>query len=404
MGLVRRAMCGALCAMCSMMGCDRGATTQQASTLPEARIAPEALGDAPQHDVATWALPEAKKRAALPPATPAPLRPCHARFEPHDIPIEQWERADQAGTRALDLGACRVEAWRALEDGALALAYNLPNRSGGAAQDLRLLVYEADGTLRYSARQGRQASGGGFVTSYQGSFITAHAPHLLCFGTRWDVNVQVSCLDLASGERRWEGTFDQWSGVTPQAIGAGLAVASTTTMRRHYAYSGVEMRSARLDASGSRGSLYASDATSLFFAPGDEGAQWLAAYDLETMKRRWMRALPGAIEAHTQLIAPEQDLLVVKHQDALLGLNTGDGALRWRVKVGILTPPMVAAHGRVYVLQRHAEAVNQLLALNATTGALEAWVEVAGALDLSAPLGVPVIATATTALTLGEPL
>ena len=350
------------------LGCER-------SPHPSAAPPPQTLTYSPLPALQARALGsmmEPGLRVELELGAPVQASPCHERFEPHERPLERWPFEDAAQVAGA-LMACRPEAFERLSDGTLALAYALPARpESGLGPDLRVSRYDARGDLMWTHRVNRQERAGGALPAE--SFVLDLPPHLICAGTTWEMTVQVHCLARQDGQARWRGQLPFWSGMRPQALGMSLYFADMAALRRHYPYSGVEQRYVRLDGSGGKLALYATDGQRLYFGPNRGGPYTLTAYDLKEMAPRWGVELGVELDATFAVASPQ--VLVVKRLDELWGIDPQTGDRLWALQVEQDRPQLIAHQDALWMLWRRADQANALLHLDARTGQVRAWASV----------------------------
>lgn len=319
---------------------------------------------------------------------------CHRIFEPNERPLEQWPFEDEP-TAMATLFACKAEAYTPYGERGHMVAYALPNTpEHGSAVDMRLVVYDDQGKLRFSHRVVRSDQGPHFLSNFRESFALDLPPHLICTGTAWELNIQIHCLGREDGDIKWRGQLPFWSGISPQAQGMSLYFADLSALRKHYPYSGVEQRYKRLDGPGGRLGIYATDGKHLFFGPNRGGPYTLTAYHFKDMEHVWGRELKQELDATFSFSASDAQVLVLKHQQELWALDTGSGDLLWQLDVEQDRPALAHINQTLYLLWRREQKPNILVALNARDGKPQWWAKT--------PTGVTTLSAMRGNLLLGE--
>lgn len=266
---------------------------------------------------------------------------------------------------------CSPEAYRRLEDGTRYIAYRLaPDPSGG--RDLRFVAYGPEGDKKWAYLLGRSDYSENFAANFRSSFIAPLPPHLVCVGTLWAADTQVSCLDAETGEPEWEGKIGFWSGIPLRGHDVALHGADITGLTRRYPYSGVEMERTEFDREGGHAGLYVTDGERLYFAPPEGEPSRLTAYSFASMEPTWRTELPGRPDSgFTEAGFAEHGIVAVKIEERLYGFDADDGAVRWAFEVGDDRPPIAAGPDRMYLFLQRPEQPSLLFAIAPDSGDIE---------------------------------
>lgn len=281
-------------------------------------------------------------------------------------PLDPFPFAER-NDRAERLASCGVEGIARLDDGALALAWSTNATRGSRVTDLRLAVWNANGSLRWFADLDRSREAANWVANFRHSFITPFGDHL-CAGTLWEGDTQVMCLEVKNGQATWKGSLPFWSGIDPQPGDNGLIVADLSAITQRYPFSGAEMRHQKLEGLGGRAGYYSSDGKRLYFAPSRVDAPPLIAYDLATFEEQWRTPLPAAPTSTLAEAFARFHRLLVQVDEQLFALDTESGAIAWAYDIGADVPTIAADDASIYVLARRADLPNRLVALDPATG------------------------------------
>src|SRR5690606_15057460 len=127
----------------------------------------------------------------------------------------------------------------------------------------------------------------------------------------------------------------------PVGLDNSLFSAGIKGLTRRYPFNGVEMRHRDFEQPGGRGSLYTSDDKSLYSATGTPDSI-LSSYNLPDMSLRWQLQLPNKPQTSYHHILPAHDLLLIKIDDTLYGIDTQLGNVRFALTIGIDHPPIAA--------------------------------------------------------------
>jgi len=269
------------------------------------------------------------------------------------------------------LYGCDPEAYRKLEDGRRYVAYGEPPGRAGS-RDLQLVAYDSEGKRNWAYRMDRSRTGEQFTASFRSSFIAPLLPHLVCVGTLWADETQLSCLEADSGTAEWEGTLDFRSGIPFRGYDTALHGADRSGLTRRYPYSGVEMERTDFRGEGGPGALYATDGEQLFFAPSEGEPSRLTAYSFETMEPTWRAELPEPPDAgYAEGAFADHETVAVKLRERFYGLDTSSGAVRWAFEVGDDRPSVASGPDRLYLLLQRAQRANLLYAVEPASGNIE---------------------------------
>jgi len=266
---------------------------------------------------------------------------------------------------------CSPEAYRRLEDGSRYIAYRLaPDPSGG--RDLRFVAYGPEGSRQWSYLLRRDDYTESFAANFRSSFIAPLLPHLVCAGTLWADETQVSCLDAETGEAEWEGTLGSWSGIPLQGHDVALHDADLTGLTRRYPYSGVEMERTEFDREGGHAGLYVTDGERLFFASGEGQPRRLTAYSFASLEPLWRTELPGGPDSgFSEAAFAEHGVVAVKIEEHLYGFDVDDGSVRWAYEIGDDRPPIAAGPDRLYLFLQRSEQPSLLFGIAPGSGDIE---------------------------------
>lgn len=270
--------------------------------------------------------------------------------------------------RALAFASCDLEAYTQLDDGTWLLAWGTAEEEGSRARDLRLGAWGPDGELKWWKELDRSGQSPNWVANFRRSFIVPLPPKHVCYGTLWEGDTQVSCVGLEDGEERWTGSLPFWTGMQPQPGGDGLLVADLTALTKRYPFSGAEMKYRKLEGLGGRAGYYATDGARLYFAPSRTEKPNLVAYDLQSFEPIWKTPLPTTPAPSFSHAFDAFDLLLLKLDETMYGLDTETGAVRWAYEIGDDVPSVAALGDRLYILCRRPDDPNTLFALDPKTG------------------------------------
>lgn len=311
---------------------------------------------------------------------------CWEFLESDGAPVNPLIVGDQF---AQQLSSCDVEGRGGLQDGSLVLAWGTKPQEGSRARDLRLAVWDGSGKLRWTHTLNRGKQAPNWVANFRRSFVTPLPPRHVCYGTLWEGDTQVACLDYETGEENWKGSLPFWSGIVPVAGKDGLIVADLSALTERYPFTGGEMRHRKLEGLGGRAGYYATDGRRLYFAPSRTETPPLIAYDLSNFKEVWRVPLHTNPAPSLSLVLDDVDRLLLKLDDTLHALDTETGERVWSYEIGDDIPSFASHDGALYILARRPEQPNQLVKLDPATGE-RSWVAPtpAGTLRVEAMEGV----------------
>ncbi|MBA2661224.1 MAG: hypothetical protein H0U74_02955 [Bradymonadaceae bacterium] len=306
---------------------------------------------------------------------------CHEVFEP-DGDVIAWPWTVDAGAEAQTLFGCRPEAFEKLGDGRRYVAYGVPSPKHSRGSDLRLVAYNANREVRFHHRLDRSGQALNFDANYRGAFIARPSERLACAGTMWEGGTQLACIDETSGEEAWSGMMPFWSGIEIKGANNSLYGADINGLTRRYPFSGVEMRHRPFEGLGGRGAYYGADSRNIYFAPAIDKPR-LSAYDFDQMSLRWRLELPGRPTTSYRFIDEARNLLVLRIETTLYGIDTELATVRWALEVGVDHPPMAAGDEQLYLLLRREDRANLLYGIDPDSGKVN-WVAPTptGTLDL----------------------
>lgn len=312
--------------------------------------------------------PPEEKRRDLDLSEPEKYPACRNLVEPDGEPTERF--LPEHENKAVTLVGCDPEAF-VRRRGHRYLAYSLPH-GNSEARDMRIVAYGPDGRLLWAHRMDRSQYTDNFNANYRSSFIAPLPPHLVCAGTLWEGGTQAVCLERKSGKPRWGGELDFWSGISLQGLKTSLHGADISGITRRYPYSGVEMQRVDFEHLGGHSALYVTDGRRLFFAPKEGKPKRLTAYDLEALEPVWRVELPSHPDpGYDDFAFAGHDIVVIKIEEKIYGLDSTDGTVRWALEVGDDRPRLAASEKRFYLLLRRSEAPTRLFALEPASGEVE---------------------------------
>ncbi len=328
----------------------------------------------------------------LAPGEPEIFPRCHEIFEntgtPKDWPWTPEATKEATTKEAAALFGCSPEAYQIEPDGSRFIAYGIPNLDTHDASNLRFVAYTTDGKVRWHYLMDRSEQALNFAANFRGSFIARPSDKLICVGTLWEGGTQTACIDDTATDQPqpepiWTGNMNFWAGTKPIGIDNSLFSADIKGITRRYPFNGVEMRHRDFDLIGGRGSLYTADLKSLYFAPGTTDAI-LSAYNLPDMSLRWQLQLPDRPQTSYHHILPAHDLLLIKIDDQLYGIDTQTGKVRFALTIGVDHPPIAANDTHIYLLLRRPDLANLIYQLDPKTGrVLQVATTPTGTLDMA---------------------
>lgn len=292
---------------------------------------------------------------------------CWDLFELDGKPREKFPLPERV-ERALALTSCEVEGSFVLDDGTRVYAWGAQEQPGSRARDLQAAAWNADGSLRWSATMDRSRNAANWVANYRKSFAFAIPPRHACFGTLWEGETQGQCVNLETGEKRWDGSLPFWAGIEPQPGSDGYYVADLSALTKRYPFTGAEMRHVGLTGLGGRAGYYSTDGRRLYFAPSRTETPELIAYDFETLAPVWRTPLPESPQAALSVAFDNLDLTLLKLGETLYAVDTETGTVRWAYGIGDDVPSFAAHGGKLYILYRQPDEPNMLVALEPKDG------------------------------------
>lgn len=295
--------------------------------------------------------------------------------EPQPWPFEGYAHAGLFG--------CNPDGVVDFDDGRRAIAYEIPIDDHQRASDLRVVLYDADGSVSWHRRLDRSHRVERFAANYRGSFLTPIDDRLLCAGTRWQENTQVLCARLENGHIVFDDRIDFWAGIEPFGYDGALYSADADGITRRYPFTGVEMRHRSFGARGGGAGFYATDKERIFFMPS-EGDPVLSGWDLETLREIWradVADFPARGYAHA---SAEHGVLLLSIDEILVGIEVETGALRMAFDTGDETPAVTFLDDEIVLLVRRDDHPPMLYAVDSDDGAVQWAAEApAGSLDVT---------------------
>ena len=292
---------------------------------------------------------------------------CHELLEPDgDGPQTLLEDIEKT------LFGCNAEDSIELADGRILVAYEVPMPDDERLTDLRVALFDNDGSALWHQRLDRSGHQERFAARYRGSFLTVVNDQLACAGTRWMSETQLMCVSLESGRSVYDGRMNFRAGTDLFGFGSGLVGADDDGITRRYPYSGTEMRHRSFDESGGAGAYYATDEERLFFVAGSDHTV-LEAWDVATLDQIWRAELNAVPTRRYQTTVAEKELVFPLVDDRLLGLDVTSGELRMAFLVGDDHPKIAADDNDLYILLRRDDEGPLLYSVSADDGAVQ-WV------------------------------
>lgn len=330
------------------------------------------------------------ERRALSLKEPRRFGDCHTFLERDGAPKT---RLPQTGhSLQIRLFSCDIPAVERT-DQRLYLAYAVPDDTHEGT-DLRLSVYDTEPgdrdapPLLWSHRMDRRAHSDHFRADLRDSFIAPLPPNVVCTGTLWSDNTQVSCLSFDGSTVEWSGSLNFWSSIPLTPAAEGLVGADITGLTRRYPFSGVEMEGRQLPGRGGHSALYSIFDDRLVYAPeppltDDDYPLTLSGWDLESFEPIWRRKLPARPDPAVDSLTFDP-YVFIKLQQQLVAVDINSGSPVWSVGVGSDRPKLARADETLYLLLRRRQASNLLYALKFNTGDVQ-WFARAptGSLDVA---------------------
>lgn len=328
---------------------------------------------------------------SLAPGDPEIFPRCHEIFEDtSQLPAtpRDWPWTVHTTKESAALFGCSPEAYQQNPDGSRHIAYGIPNPDTHDASNLRFVAYNPDGKVHWHYLMDRSEQALNFAANFRGSFIARPSEKLICVGTLWEGGTQTACIDDSAADKLqpepvWTGNMNFWAGTKPVGLDNSLFSADIKGLTRRYPFNGVEMRHRDFEQPGGRGSLYTADEKSLYFAPGTPDSI-LSAYNLPDMSLRWQLQLPNKPQTSYHHILPAHDLLLIKIDDTLYGIDTQLGNVRFALTIGVDHPPIAANDTHIYLLLRRPDLANLIYQLDPKTGrVLQVATTPTGTLDMN---------------------
>lgn len=289
---------------------------------------------------------------------------CREIFE-EDGDILDWPLADYETSAAIF--GCDPDGYIEFDNGQRAIAYEIPIADHDRATDLRVLLYDEDGTLSWQHVMDRSREVNNFAANYRGSYLTAVGEHLVCAGTRWQAGTQALCVRLESGNIVYDGRMNFWAGVKPFGFESSLYAADLNGITQRYPFSGSEMRHRAFDERGGRAGFYGTDERRIFFVPS-RGDTVLSAWDLESMTEIWSADVTDIPKSGYSHANADHQLFLFVVDETMFGLDATTGALRMAFDIGGETPPIAFGDDEFYMLLRRANNSPLIYAIDSESG------------------------------------
>ncbi len=356
----------ALLLLLTLTACDNGPTTTTDEP-EEPTLITHDHSNFDTDDLPNLTTPEAHHTVDLSLGVPQRFDACHTIFEPDGQPIA-WpvDDSDIAPT----LFGCDAEGYLELSEGRRALAYETPNPEHDGLTDLRMVVYDASGDVAWTHRIRRHRYAENFAANYIGSYLTAVGDTLLCAGSRWLRTTQLACARQDSGDVEMDRHLELWIGLPFFSAHNSLFSADTRGITRRYPFTGSEMRHRSFSQRLGRGSFFATDYEHIFVVPDDD-TPLLHAWTLEDPERPdefWRAQLPGHPHIAFYAADTHHQLLLVRIDETLFGLDTTDGEIRMAFHVGDTSPHVAFSEDLVYLLLRPPGEDPAIYAIDPTDG------------------------------------
>lgn len=318
-------------------------------------------------------------RIELSVSSPHYVDACHEIFEPDGEPVD-WDFDDAEAAR-LTFG-CDVTGHIAFDDGRRVVAYEVPIEGADRATDLRVVFYDADGSVRWHQRMDRSREVERFTANHRHSFLTSVDDRLICAGTSWLAGTQLFCVRTESGRVTFEDRLGFWAGTHVFGFDGSLFAADLAGITRRYPFRGTEMRHREYDRETGRDTLYATDEHRIFVG-SSEATREVTAWNLADLGVAWRAEFSDAPLGDYSVSSPEHELLFLIVDGVLVGLDARDGQLRMAFFVDTARPRVAFSDHTVYLLVRIDADTPALYAVDPDDGSVH-WVSEApaGSLEL----------------------
>ena len=273
----------------------------------------------------------------------------------------------EAQKEAVTIFGCNPDGFVELHDGSRGLAYEVPIEGDERATNLRVTLYEPDGTPRWSHVMSRSGQRENFVANYRGSFLAPVDERLLCAGTRWNAGTQFFCARQESGSVVLDERVNFWAGVYPFGFDGAIFSADINGITKRYPYTGVEMRHRSFPERAGRAGYYATDQQRIFAVPS-RGDTVMTAWDLAALEEIWRADLGDIPRSGYGPASIRHRLLFFSVDGTLAGVDTHTGELRMAFSVSDDTPAVVFTDDTLYLLHRRLDDPPLLYAIDPDGG------------------------------------